>query len=112
MFDIYYLILVVPTLILSMIAQVKVKSTFAKYSKVICSRNVTGQDAAALLLRTNNINNVRIEAVGGSLTDHYDPSKHVVRLSEPVYGTSSIAAVGVAAHGGRRPKYGCSIKQR
>jgi Zn-dependent membrane protease YugP len=98
MFDVYYLILVVPTLILSLFAQIKVKSTFAKYSKIACSRKVTGQDAAALLLRTNNINNVRIEAVKGSLTDHYDPSKKVVRLSQPVYGLPSIAAVGVAAH--------------
>jgi Zn-dependent membrane protease YugP len=96
--DVYYLILVVPTLILSFIAQIKVKSTFAKYSKISCSRKITGQDAAALLLRTNNINNVRIEGVSGSLTDHYDPSKKVLRLSQPVYGSPSIAAVGVAAH--------------
>jgi Zn-dependent membrane protease YugP len=96
--DVYYLILVVPTLILSFIAQIKVKSTFAKYSKISCSRKITGQDAAALLLRTNNINNVKIEGVSGSLTDHYDPSKKVLRLSQPVYGSPSIAAVGVAAH--------------
>jgi Zn-dependent membrane protease YugP len=97
-FDKYYLILVVPTIILSMIAQIMVKSTFAKYSKVMCSKRITGQDSAALLLRANNINNVRIEAVGGSLTDHYDPSSKVLRLSQPVYGQNSIAAVGVAAH--------------
>jgi len=97
-FDIYYLILVVPTLLLSMWAQFKVKSTFSKYSKVQCSRRVTGLDAASLLLKANNINNVSIEAVQGSLTDHYDPSAKKVRLSEPVYGVPSIAAVGVAAH--------------
>jgi Zn-dependent membrane protease YugP len=96
--DVYYLILVVPTLILSFIAQIKVKSTFAKYSKISCSHKITGQDAAALLLRTNNISNVKIEGVSGSLTDHYDPSKKVLRLSQPVYGSPSIAAVGVAAH--------------
>jgi Zn-dependent membrane protease YugP len=88
----------VPTIILSLIAQIMVKSTFAKYSKVPCSKRITGQDSAALLLRANNIGDVRIEAVGGSLTDHYDPSSKVVRLSQPVYGENSIAAVGVAAH--------------
>jgi len=97
-FDVYYLILVVPTLILSMWAQFKVKSTFAKYSKIPCSRRITGVDAAAVLMRSNNINDVKVEAVGGSLTDHYDPSAKKLRLSEPVYGSNSIAAVGVAAH--------------
>jgi len=97
-FDYYYLVLVVPTIILSMIAQIMVKSTFAKYSKVPCSKRITGQDSAALLLRANNIRDVKIEAIGGSLTDHYDPSSKVLRLSQPVYGQHSIAAVGVAAH--------------
>jgi len=97
-FDIYYLILVVPTLLLSMWAQFKVKSTFSKYSKVQCSRGITGASAAAFLLKTNNIDNVKIEAVNGTLTDHYSPSDKKLRLSEPVYGVSSIAAVGVAAH--------------
>jgi Zn-dependent membrane protease YugP len=98
MFDVYYLVLVVPTIILSMVAQILVKSTFAKYSKVACSRNFTGQDAAALLMRANNISDVKIEAVAGSLTDHYDPSAKRLRLSQPVYGAATIAAVGVAAH--------------
>ncbi|MDR2597823.1 MAG: zinc metallopeptidase, partial [Treponema sp.] len=91
-------VLVVPTILLSMWAQIMVKSTFAKYSKVQCSRRITGVDAAAILLKSNNINNVSIEAVRGSLTDHYDPSAKKLRLSEPVYGVPSIAAVGVAAH--------------
>jgi Zn-dependent membrane protease YugP len=97
-FDEYYLILVVPTLIFSMLAQIMVKSTFAKYSKVFCSRKITGVDAASLLMRANNINDVKVEAVRGSLTDHYDPSAKKLRLSEPVYGSTSIAAIGVAAH--------------
>ena len=97
-FDYYYLILVVPTLILSVIAQIMVKSTFHKYSNIHCSRNITGQNAAQLLLRDNSINNVSIEPVHGSLTDHYDPRSKKLRLSEPVYDHSSIAAVGVAAH--------------
>ncbi|MDR2965328.1 MAG: zinc metallopeptidase [Treponema sp.] len=98
LFDEYYLILVVPTFFLSMWAQFKVKSTFAKYSKVPSSRKISGQAAAALLLKSKSVLNVKIEAVGGSLTDHYDPSKKVVRLSTPVYGETSIAAIGVAAH--------------
>jgi Zn-dependent membrane protease YugP len=97
-FDYYYLVLVVPTLILSLWAQIMVKSTFSKYSKISCSRRITGQDSAALLLKANNIRDVQIEATGGSLTDHYDPSSKRLRLSQPVYNVNSIAAVGVAAH--------------
>ena len=97
-FDYYYLILVVPTLLLSLWAQIMVKSTFAKYSKIACSKRITGQDSAALLLKANNIRDVQIEATGGSLTDHYDPSSKRLRLSQPVYNVNSIAAVGVAAH--------------
>jgi len=97
-FDYYYLILVVPALILSMVAQIMVKSTFSKYSRIQCSRNITGRDAALLLMRANSIANVAIEPVQGSLTDHYDPGSKKLRLSEPVYDRPSIAAVGVAAH--------------
>ena len=97
-FDQYYLLLVVPTLILSLWAQIMVKSTFAKYSKIPCSKKISGQDSAALLLKSNSIRDVKIEAVGGSLTDHYDPRTKVVRLSNPVFSEVSIAAVGVAAH--------------
>jgi len=92
------LILIVPPALLSLWAQFKVKSTFDKYSKVQCSSRITGVDAASLLMRVNNINDVKVEAVSGSLTDHYDPSAKKLRLSEPVYGSASIAAVGVAAH--------------
>jgi hypothetical protein len=97
-FDQYYLMLVVPTLILSLWAQFKVKSTFSKYSKISSSRRISGVDAAALLLKSNNIRDVRVEAVGGSLTDHYSPMDKKLRLSDPVYGSTSIAAIGVAAH--------------
>ena len=96
--DSYFLILVVPTIILSMIAQVMVKSTFSKYSNVRCSRNISGSDAALLLLKNNSINDVAVEAVQGTLTDHYDPRDKKLRLSQPVYSQPSIAAVGVAAH--------------
>ena len=97
-FDIYYLILVVPTLILSMFAQIKVKSTFSKYSHVRSSRNISGRDAALLLLKVNSINDVAVEPVRGTLSDHYDPGSKKLRLSEPVFAQTSIAAVGVAAH--------------
>jgi Zn-dependent membrane protease YugP len=97
-FDYYYLVLVVPALILSLWAQIKVKSTFARYSRMQSSRHITGQDAAILLMKVNNIEGVRIEPAGGSLTDHYDPSSRVLRLSQPVYNQASIAAIGVAAH--------------
>jgi len=96
--DIYYIVLIVPTLILSLWAQLMVKSTFAKYSKISCSRKITGLDAAGILLRSNNIRDVKVEQVSGSLTDHYSPMDKKLRLSEPVYGSTSIAAVGVAAH--------------
>ena len=97
-FDYYYLVLVVPTLLLSLYAQFKVKSAFSKYSQVQTMRKISGKEAAALLLRSNSISDVSIQRVGGSLSDHYDPSHKVLRLSEPVYDKTSIAAVGVAAH--------------
>ena len=97
-FDVYYLILVVPALLLSMWAQVQVKTTFERFSKEAVARGMTGAQAAAYFLNTNTITDVKIEKVAGNLTDHYDPSHKVLRLSEPVYGKASIAAVGVAAH--------------
>lgn len=97
-FDYYYLVLVVPTLLLSLYAQFKVKGTFSKYSQIQTMRKISGKEAAALLLRTNSISDVSIQKVGGSLSDHYDPSHKVLRLSEPVYDKTSIAAIGVAAH--------------
>jgi len=93
-----WLVLIAPTLVLSLWAQYKVKSTFAKYSKITPRKNISGQDAAALLLKVNNIRDVKIESVAGTLTDHYDPSTKVVRLSQPVFSENSIAAIGVAAH--------------
>lgn len=96
--DSYYLILVVPALLLSMWAQIKVKSTFERFSKEAVTRGITGAQAATFLLKVNNITDVRVERVAGSLTDHYDPSHKVLRLSDAVYGKATVAAVGVAAH--------------
>lgn len=97
-YDYYYLILVVPALILSLIAQVSVKSTYKSMSRIQNSRNITGADAAARVLSYYGINNVRIVPINGELTDHYDPRANVIRLSSKVFSGSSIAAVGIACH--------------
>ncbi len=96
--DRYYLILVVPALIISMIAQIQVKSTFHKYSKIGNFKHMTGAEVARYLLQVNGIQDVEVTHVGGQLTDHYDPRKKVLRLSESTYGSTSVAAIGVAAH--------------
>jgi len=97
-YDYQYLLMMLPVLLISLYAQYKVKSSFNKYSKVRNRRGLTGAMAADAVLRANGIHDVRIEQVRGSLTDHYDPKSNVIRLSESVYGSPSIAAVGVAAH--------------
>jgi Zn-dependent membrane protease YugP len=94
--DTYYILLVLPAIILSLIAQRLVKSTFSKYSKMNC--NLTGAEAAKRVLEANGVYDVQIEQVSGNLTDHYDPKTNVIRLSDSVYNTRSVAAVGVACH--------------
>lgn len=96
-FDPWYLLLVLPAVILAGIAQLWVQSTFRKYSKVGTLRGVTGREASEEIQRRNGIT-LPVERVGGNLTDHYDPRTNVIRLSDPVYGVNSVAAVGVAAH--------------
>lgn len=97
-FDITYVILVLPCLILSMVASSRVKSTFDKYSKQISQRRITGAEAAQRVLNANGVRNVRIERINGELTDHYDPKANVIRLSGAVYDNPSTAAIGVACH--------------
>lgn len=97
-FDPLYLIVMIPVLILSGLASATVKSTFGKYSRVRTSTGLTGAEAAERMLRRAGVNDVRIEQVSGFLSDHYDPSKKVLRLSPEVYGESSLSAVGVACH--------------
>lgn len=97
-FDYYYLVLVVPTIILSMWAQSMVSSRFKKYSKVSTMRNFTATEAARQILDQNGLHDVKIEAIAGNLTDHYDPRTNVIRLSDSVRNSTSVAAVGVAAH--------------
>ena len=96
-FDRTYILLIIGML-LSLAASAKLKSTFAHYSRVRSVSGLTGAETAARILRMAGITDVRIEPVSGSLTDHYDPRTKTVRLSEDIYGRTSLAAVGVAAH--------------
>ena len=97
-FDWTYLVLVLPCIILSLWASSSVNSTFKKYSKVMSIRHITGADAAQRVLSANGVTGVRIERVSGNLTDHYDPRTNVIRLSDSVYSSTSVAAIGVACH--------------
>ncbi len=90
--------LILPPLILSLYAAWKVRSTFAKYSRVRALSGMTGRDAARMILRSDGITDVTIEVTPGQLTDHYHPTQKALRLSEDVYYGDSIAALGVAAH--------------
>ena len=96
--DIYYIILVLPAIVFSMWAQAKVNGTFNKYSKVRTYSGMTGYEAARRILAANGLYHVNVERVSGNLTDHYDPKANVIRLSDSVFGSNSVAAVGVAAH--------------
>lgn len=97
-YDYYYIILVLPAVLLSLIAQIGVKSTYKSMSRIQNRSGLTGAAAAARVLSYYGINNVRIEPVGGNLTDHYDPRDNVIRLSSQVFSGNSIAAVGIACH--------------
>ena len=96
-FDYTYIILL-PALIFALWAQFKVSSSYSKYNKIATRRSVTGFDAARMILDENGLHHVRIERVAGNLTDHFDPKANVIRLSDAVYSSTGIAAVGVAAH--------------
>ena len=91
-------ILVLIGAVLSMIASARVNSTFNKYARVRSMSGMTGAQTAEAILRSRGIHDVRVEHIRGNLTDHYDPTKKVVRLSDSVYGSTSVAAIGVAAH--------------
>lgn len=97
-FDIYYLVLILPAMLLGLWAQARVNSTFNRYSHVRCRQGYTGSQIARRILDANGLTDVRIEGIRGNLTDHYDPTARVVRLSDSVYDSPSIAAIGVAAH--------------
>ena len=91
-------ILVIIGIVITMWAQAKMKTTFAKYSRVPSRTGMTGQEVARRILMANGILDVSVEAVPGQLTDHYDPRSKVVKLSEVIYNSTSVAAIGVAAH--------------
>lgn len=93
-----YFMFMLPGIILMMWAQSKVRGSYAKYSKVANHLNMTGAQAARMVLDANGLQNVQIEQVKGELTDHYDPRSRKLRLSQGIYGVPSIAAVAVAAH--------------
>ena len=98
-FDFWYLLIVMlPGMLMAGAASFITRTTFSKYSKIGNSHNMSGAEAAAYMLRQNGVSNVNIERVGGTLTDHYDPGAKVLRLSDSVYNSRSIAAVGVACH--------------
>ncbi len=97
-FDLAYIVLVLPCVIMAMIASARVNSTFKRYSNKHSFRRITGAQAAQRVLSANGVSGVRIERVSGNLTDHFDPKSNVIRLSDNVYDSTSVAAIGVACH--------------
>ena len=94
----YTIFLIIPPMILALYAQSKVKSTYQKYSRVNAGSRISGAEAARRILNGSGIGDVPVERTPGKLSDHYDPRKRVLRLSEGVYGSRSLAALGIAAH--------------
>ena len=97
-FDWTYVVLVLPCVLLSLWASSRVNSTFKKYSTQYSARRITGAQAAQRVLSANGVGGVRIERISGNLTDHFDPTANVIRLSDSVYDSTSTAAIGVACH--------------
>lgn len=96
-FDWTYILIII-ALLISLAVQMNMKGTFQKYSRVRSERGMTGAQAAERILHNAGIYNVRVERIHGNLNDHYDPRTKVIKLSDPIYGSNSLAAVGVAAH--------------
>ena len=96
--DYYYLILVLPAVLFALWAQFRVKSVFAKYSKMQNQSGLTGRDTAELILKSNGIGHISVNHISGNLTDHYNPKSDIINLSDQVYNSSTQASVGVAAH--------------
>ncbi len=97
-YDYYYIILVIPAIIISMYAQFKVQSTYKKYSEVMSKNGLTAREVTRKILDLSGLTNVNIEHIAGKLSDHYDPRTNVIRLSDSVYSDTSVASLGVAAH--------------
>lgn len=96
-FDWTYILIIIG-MVLALMAQAKVKSTFSRFAKVYSKRGITAAEAAGMILRSNGIYDVNIEHVPGNLTDHYDSRDKTLRLSDSTYNSTSVAAIGVAAH--------------
>lgn len=92
------MLLLIPAFVLAVWAQFRVRSTYRKYMSIGSSRGITGAQAAKYILNLNGINDVDVQPVAGELSDHYDPSKRVVRLSEKNYHGKSLASLTIAAH--------------
>ncbi len=97
-YDTSYFLYMIVTLAVSMYAQIKVQTTFNKYSKVKSQGGLTGEQAARKVLLRDNVGDVSISHISGNLNDYYDPRENVIKLSDNVYGSTSISAIGVAAH--------------
>lgn len=97
-FNFDYLIFMLPAFIITLIVQIKLKSTYSKYSRVENARGLTGAQAAQETLRNAGVYGVRVEQTSGNLTDHFSPNENVIRLSKDVYNGTTIAAVGIACH--------------
>ena len=93
-----YIVYVLPALLFAMWASGRVNTVFNRYSRVATMRGMSGRDAARAVLDANGLYHVRVERIGGNLTDHYDPKANVIRLSDSTYASTSCAAIGVAAH--------------
>jgi len=92
------LLFILVPMIIGMLASAGVRSTFSKYSQVFSNRKITAEAAAQMILQRNGVSGVRIERTAGVLSDHFDPKTNTIRLSEGIYGSTSVAAIGVAAH--------------
>ncbi len=96
--DRYYFLLVIPAMLIALFAQGMVSSTFERFKRIRSQRGLTGAEVARQILNDNGLYNIQVTPINGRLTDHYDPKAGVIRLSSEVYGSSSIAAIGIAAH--------------
>ena len=97
-YDWTYIAFMIPCILITLFCQVKVNSAYSKYSKIPNSRNMTGEQAARQVLYNNGVTGVTIERVSGKMTDHFDPRTNVIRLSDGVYDSATVAAVGIACH--------------
>ena len=91
-------LLLIPAILISIFAQAKISSAFRKYAQINSERGIQAQSAAESVLASGGLSHISIEHISGTLSDHYDPRRQVIRLSDSVYQSSSIAAIAVAAH--------------